>query len=186
MISGAVLRIGEAETAGHAAKPLLARRAATGRYDKMTTSLERGEKAGPAYFFAGGAGPVAYLGFRGGLASQERLDGFDRGELPWLPLLGDELVGAVVGGARVYAPFLVQPVALPDRHPPQPVNPDFAVSLLHADKRTKSDAERYARLMPGAMLRVMTNTETPAQCRRCKRHALRTPASRAARCGAPI
>lgn len=42
MISGAVLRIGEAETAGHSANPLMARRVPAGSFGIMSTLLERG------------------------------------------------------------------------------------------------------------------------------------------------
>ena len=91
-----------------------------------------------------------------GLAGQELLDCIDVGEVFRLALLGNELIGAVVGGARIYAPCLVQPVALPGRHAPQPVSPDSLV-LLHVGKHTKTYAERYAGLISSAMLRNMTN-----------------------------
>lgn len=105
---------------------------------------------GPACVLADGAGPVA-------LAGKELFDGIDGLEVLRLPLGGGELVGAVVGGALIDAPRLVQLVALAGRHSPQPVNPDFVV-VLHADKRTKNYAERYAELMLSAMLRNMTTT----------------------------
>ena len=140
----------------------------------MTTSLERGEKAGPACVLADRAGPVAGFGGRGALAGQELLDGFDGREVLRLPLVRDECVGAVVGSARIDAPYLVQLVALTGRHAPQPVNPDLASFLLHAEQHTKVDAETdamsCARLMPNAMLMNMTN-EMPhtAKCLNCGR-----------------
>jgi hypothetical protein len=91
---------------------------------------------GPAYVLADGAGPVA-------LAGKELFDGIDRREVSRLPLGGDELEGAVVGGALVYAPRFSQLVALPGGHAPQPVDADF-FCLIHVDKHTKSDAEWYA------------------------------------------
>lgn len=140
--------------------------AALERYVKMTTPLAMEEKAGPV-----GPGKLAGSAPSGLLAGKELLDGIDGLEVLRLPLGGDELVGAVVGGALVYAPCLVQLVALADCHAPQPVDPDFYVFLVHAEQHTKPDAEidaeRLANLMPSAMLRHMTN-EIPAQITRAE------------------
>ena len=126
MVGRAIFGIGQSQPAGH----------------RLTVLSLTRKKAGPVIFLAGGAGSAA---FWGGLAGKELLNFIGGCEHPWSALRGHQRERAVVCGARVYAPRFAQFIALPGRHPAQPVNPDSFV-LIHVDQCTKPDVEWYAEL----------------------------------------
>ena len=140
------------------------------------SSSDRGE-GGSAFRLVVGRRPVAY----GGLAGQERLNFADGCEHPWLALLGHQRERAVVGGARVTASGLLQLVALPFGHPPEPVLMNL-LCVFHTRNCTRHDTAWYGKGMSetsgasGARPPSSLFTQTKGVCANCRKPIRRASA----------